>query len=262
MDINRSGNESNIQALKVDDNTPSQPTSETPLVPVASDGSSVAQPVQENRAESISERSRETIKEFTAGDDFGSIGKATLSEMFNDGDNVSDYLGDMTRYYNAGKASVNNTDVDMLSVPGNGSLNAAQAEAAFFAGQEDAKPAAVSEPVTAAAPESTGNDFLTGYQTKQNEFNKLQERFDNVTTLEEARELLPRLTSLYSELQDNRAQAIQAERAQNGKLTPNYDSPENFIDNRDFSSVGDRSIKAFQFDYPQLHPFLLRRQTT
>lgn len=48
---------------------------------------------------------------------------------------------------------------------------------------------------------------------------------------------------------------LQQERQEAGQTSRTFGTAENHIDNRTAGDMGDRSVKAFQFDYPQLHQY-------
>lgn len=60
------------------------------------------------------------------------------------------------------------------------------------------------------------------------------------------------------EIQNEYNGILQARRVESGEVSTDYNTPENHIDNRTTEDVGNRSVKAFQFDYPQLHPYYVQ----
>lgn len=60
------------------------------------------------------------------------------------------------------------------------------------------------------------------------------------------------------EIQNEYNGILQARRVESGEVSADYNTPENHIDNRTTEDVGNRSVKAFQFDYPQLHPYYVQ----
>lgn len=60
------------------------------------------------------------------------------------------------------------------------------------------------------------------------------------------------------EIQNEYNGILQARRVEAGEVSTDYNTPENHIDNRTTEDVGNRSVKAFQFDYPQLHPYYVQ----
>lgn len=66
------------------------------------------------------------------------------------------------------------------------------------------------------------------------------------------------LRSELDEIQNEYNGILQARRVESGEVSTDYNTPENHIDNRTTEDVGNRSVKAFQFDYPQLHPYYVQ----
>lgn len=66
------------------------------------------------------------------------------------------------------------------------------------------------------------------------------------------------LRSELDEIQNEYNRILQARRVESGEVSADYNTPENHIDNRTTEDVGNRSVKAFQFDYPQLHPYYVQ----
>lgn len=66
------------------------------------------------------------------------------------------------------------------------------------------------------------------------------------------------LRSELDEIQTEYNGILQARRVEAGEVSTDYNTPENHIDNRTTEDVGNRSVKAFQFDYPQLHPYYVQ----
>ncbi len=66
------------------------------------------------------------------------------------------------------------------------------------------------------------------------------------------------LRSELNEIQNEYNGILQARRVEAGEVSTDYNAPENHIDNRTTEDVGNRSVKAFQFDYPQLHPYYVQ----
>ena len=60
------------------------------------------------------------------------------------------------------------------------------------------------------------------------------------------------------EIQNEYNGILQARRVESGEVPTDYNTPENHIDNRTTEDVGNRSVKAFQFDHPQLHPYYVQ----
>nr|DAR81895.1 MAG TPA: Large polyvalent protein-associated domain 3 [Caudoviricetes sp.] len=60
------------------------------------------------------------------------------------------------------------------------------------------------------------------------------------------------------EIQNEYNGILQARRVESGEVSTDYNTPENHIDNRTTEDVENRSVKAFQFDYPQLHPYYVQ----
>lgn len=56
-------------------------------------------------------------------------------------------------------------------------------------------------------------------------------------------------------LQTEENAILQQERQEAGQTSRTFGTAENHIDNRTAGDMGDRSVKAFQFDYPQLHQY-------
>lgn len=66
------------------------------------------------------------------------------------------------------------------------------------------------------------------------------------------------LRSELDEIQNEYNGILQARRVESGEVSADYNTPENHIDNRTTEDVGNRSVKAFQFDHPQLHPYYVQ----
>ena len=66
------------------------------------------------------------------------------------------------------------------------------------------------------------------------------------------------LRSELDEIQNEYNGILQARRVESGEVSTDYNTPENHIDNRTTEDVGNRSVKAFQFDYPQLHSYYVQ----
>lgn len=60
------------------------------------------------------------------------------------------------------------------------------------------------------------------------------------------------------EIQNEYNGILQARRVESGEVSTDYNTPENHIDNRTTEDVGNRSVKAFQFDHPQLHSYYVQ----
>lgn len=60
------------------------------------------------------------------------------------------------------------------------------------------------------------------------------------------------------EIQNEYNGILQARRVESREVSTDYNTPENHIDNRTTEDVGNRSVKAFQFDHPQLHPYYVQ----
>lgn len=66
------------------------------------------------------------------------------------------------------------------------------------------------------------------------------------------------LRSELDEIQNEYNGILQARRVESGEVSADYNTPENHIDNRTTEDVKNRSVKAFQFDHPQLHPYYVQ----
>lgn len=66
------------------------------------------------------------------------------------------------------------------------------------------------------------------------------------------------LRSELDEIQNEYNGILQARRVESGEVSADYNTPENHIDNRTTEDVGNRSVKAFQFDHPQLHSYYVQ----
>lgn len=60
------------------------------------------------------------------------------------------------------------------------------------------------------------------------------------------------------EIQNEYNGILQARRVKSGEVSADYNTPENHIDNRTTEDVKNRSVKAFQFDHPQLHSYYVQ----
>ena len=66
------------------------------------------------------------------------------------------------------------------------------------------------------------------------------------------------LRSELDEIQNEYNGILQARRVESGEVSADYNTPENHIDNRTTEDVKNRSVKAFQFDHPQLHSYYVQ----
>jgi hypothetical protein len=66
------------------------------------------------------------------------------------------------------------------------------------------------------------------------------------------------LRSELDEIQNEYNGILQARRVEAGEVFTDYNTPENHIDNRTTEDVKNRSVKAFQFDHPQLHSYYVQ----
>lgn len=66
------------------------------------------------------------------------------------------------------------------------------------------------------------------------------------------------LRSELDEIQNEYNGILQARRVESGEVSADYNTRENHIDNRTTEDVENRSVKAFQFDHPQLHPYYVQ----
>lgn len=66
------------------------------------------------------------------------------------------------------------------------------------------------------------------------------------------------LRSELDEIQNEYNGILQTRRVESGEVSADYNTPENHIDNRTTEDVGNRSVKAFQFDHPQLHSYYVQ----
>lgn len=66
------------------------------------------------------------------------------------------------------------------------------------------------------------------------------------------------LRSELDEIQNEYNGILQARRVASGEVSADYNTPGNHIDNRTTEDVKNRSVKAFQFDYPQLHSYYVQ----
>lgn len=66
------------------------------------------------------------------------------------------------------------------------------------------------------------------------------------------------LRSELDEIQNEYNGILQARRVEAGEVSADYNTPGNHIDNRTTEDVKNRSVKAFQFDHPQLHSYYVQ----
>lgn len=66
------------------------------------------------------------------------------------------------------------------------------------------------------------------------------------------------LRSELDEIQNEYNGILQARRVEAGEVSTDYNTPGNHIDNRTTEDVKNRSVKAFQFDHPQLHSYYVQ----
>lgn len=106
------------------------------------------------------------------------------------------------------------------------------------------------------------HDFIDAYDNLQAEYERRYAAYMEATKnndpnydyLQESQWLSAASQKL--ETQKGRyAQAIQTQRYQQGQTSKAYGTAENHINARDYQSVADRNVKAFQFDYPELHQY-------
>ena len=68
-------------------------------------------------------------------------------------------------------------------------------------------------------------------------------------------EVMAALQKEADQLSAEYAALTQESRQQAGEVSRGFGTAENHIDNRTAGDMGDRSVKAFQFDHPELHPY-------
>jgi hypothetical protein len=102
---------------------------------------------------------------------------------------------------------------------------------------------------------------ISDYMVRRQEVEQRGQNGGTVTAEEmdaldaEFQQLNDEATAIMSERQTQEAVQLGEQRAADGQTSPARGAPENHIDNRSFSEVGNRSIKAFQFDHPELHQY-------
>lgn len=114
-----------------------------------------------------------------------------------------------------------------------------------------------------AESESTQtHDFVDAYANLQAEYDRRSAAYMEATKnndpnydyLQESRWLSAASKQLEAQ-KGQYTQAIQTQRYQQGQTSKAYGTPENHINARNYQSVADRNVKAFQFDYPELHQY-------
>ena len=107
-----------------------------------------------------------------------------------------------------------------------------------------------------AAPEQT--------QTKAQRYEEIQTRLDEINkTLDEGQDeetnnaLYQEAETLYQESRRlaSEPEVIQQQRVDAGQVSKGYGTEENHIDKRTEKDLSKPSVKAFQFDHPELHPY-------
>ena len=91
-----------------------------------------AQPVAQSVEQDTTQRNAQTIADFAKK--MGKAGSAALTQMYVEGEDAMQYIAGMARAYNAGKNGTSRAEI-INDLQG---INAAQAQAAYIAGQEDA----------------------------------------------------------------------------------------------------------------------------
>lgn len=94
-------------------------------------------------------------------------------------------------------------------------------------------------------------------QEYQRRVQSWQDRAANATE-EEVPNLLQEQESLVQEERQLQAQKTQAEREDAGQLSKNFGEETAHIDQRTAQDVSKRSVKAFQWDYPQMHQYYVQ----
>lgn len=106
------------------------------------------------------------------------------------------------------------------------------------------------------------HDFVDAYANLQAEYDRRSAAYMEASKnndpsydyLQESRWLSDASQQL--EAQKGRyTKALQTQRYQQGQTSKAYGTPENHINARNYQSVADRNVKAFQFDYPELHQY-------
>lgn len=106
------------------------------------------------------------------------------------------------------------------------------------------------------------HDFVDAYANLQAEYDRRSAAYMEATKnndpnydyLQESRWLSAASQQLEAQ-KGQYTQAIQTQRYQQGQTSKAYGTPENHINARNYQSVADRNVKAFQFDYPELHQY-------
>lgn len=128
---------------------------------------------------------------------------------------------------------------------------ATQAEAA----QEPAQAEVEQEPVT--PPESAHaslEERSESFRRRSQAFTeKVQQAMQDPS--QNTEEVMAALQKEADQLSAEYAALTQESRQQAGEVSRGFGTAENHIDNRTAGDMGDRSVKAFQFDYPQLHQY-------
>ena len=115
---------------------------------------------------------------------------------------------------------------------------------------------------SAEAESTQTHDFIDAYDNLQAEYERRSAAYMEATKnndpnydyLHESQWLSAASQQL--ETQKGRyTQALQTQRYQQGQTSKAYGTAENHINARDYQSVADRNVKAFQFDYPELHQY-------
>ena len=169
-----------------------------------------------------------------------------------------EFLETARSFYRRGLAEVNaagnvngQTSAENVNIPGQESAPAAESatnERAESANERTARDAGVVQNTAErTSAENARQETERVYQEKI-------KQLENVTTMEEATHLIAELNELERLRAADKEQAL---RQEYGKVSDAFGTPENHIDNRDWTDVGKRNVMAFQFDHPRLHPYFV-----
>jgi len=110
---------------------------------------------------------------------------------------------------------------------------------------------------TAPTPQQSTN--TQRYREIQSRIDEINRQLDNATDEAEIERLSQEGEALYQEARqlESQPEVIQDQRVQNGEVSKGFGTAENHIDNRTAESVSKPSVKAFQFDHPELHQYFV-----
>lgn len=116
-------------------------------------------------------------------------------------------------------------------------------------------------PVVNSQNEAASLEQLTAdYIERYNKAREVEQNGGEVSPEERAwlDDTLQTLQDMVQSRETEKLTRLGEERALKGETSKGRNTPENHIDNRDFGEMGSRSVKAFSFDHPELHPYFVK----